>query len=79
MSDNQPDEPPDELIQKYVDAVDGEPDWGVASFVLMVGFERVAEDGSLTHEYKVYVRHNQPPWTTYGLIANSAEHLERTE
>ncbi|KRQ27183.1 MULTISPECIES: hypothetical protein [Mycobacteroides] len=75
MSDNHP----DELIQQYVDAVDSEPEWGVSGFVLMVGFERVDSDGTLLHEYKVYTRHNQPPWTTHGLIADSVEHLERTE
>ncbi|WP_438501653.1 DUF7213 family protein [Mycobacteroides abscessus] len=34
-------EHPDELIQKYVEAMDQEPGWRVSDFVLMVGFERV--------------------------------------
>ncbi|WP_144971954.1 hypothetical protein [Mycobacteroides abscessus] len=75
MSDNHP----DELIQKYVEAMDQEPGWRVSDFVLMVGFERVQADGTIEQSYGVYEGENQSPWATHGLVANGIEHLERTE
>ncbi len=73
------DKHPDELIQQYVEAMDSEPGWRVSDFVLMVGYERVGADGTLEHTNGVYEGENQSPWATHGLIANSIEHLERTE
>ncbi|SLC66628.1 Uncharacterised protein [Mycobacteroides abscessus subsp. massiliense] len=62
-------EHPDELMQKYVEAMDQEPGWRVSDFVLMVGFERVQADGTIEHTYGVYEGENQSTWATHGLVA----------